>query len=130
MLNILKKLQVKHIDDKKLIINAPFSYLELLNLDDIVFDTNPIKLEYDFIQIFGSSNEELKKLAKEHINLLKDDGLLWLCYPKKTSKKYQSNCSRDTVVTLLQDEQFQAVRQIAIDEDFSGLRFRHESKIK
>ncbi len=129
MYNILKKLQVKNIDAKKLIINAPFSYLELLTLDDIIFDSKDNQNQYDLIQIFGVSNNELKLLANQYIKYLKDDGLFWLCYPKKSSKKYLSDCSRDTVALLLKEHNFQVVRQIAIDEDFSALRFREESKI-
>jgi capsular polysaccharide biosynthesis protein len=36
--------------------------------------------------------------------VIEDDGLLWLCYPKKTSKTYKgSDCSRESVATLLAD---------------------------
>ena len=62
---------------------------------------------------------------------MSEDGLLWLCYPKKSSKTYKgSDCSRDTVTGMLSEEGFEPVRQIAIDEDWSALRFRKPEKIK
>ncbi|MDI5787736.1 hypothetical protein PO124_02480 [Bacillus licheniformis] len=45
--------------------------------------------------------------------------------PEKSSKVYKgSDCSRDTVAGLLADQGYEPVRQIAIDEDWSALRFR------
>jgi hypothetical protein len=63
--------------------------------------------------------------------LVIEDGLLWLCYPKKTSKVYKgSDCSRDTVAGMLATEGYEPVRQVAIDADWSALRFRKPEKIK
>jgi len=62
---------------------------------------------------------------------LTNGGLLWLCYPKKSSKTYKgSDCSRETVGKLIADLNFEPVSQVAVDEDWSALRFRPVDQIK
>ena len=58
------------------------------------------------------------------------DVILWLAYPKKSSKKYRSEINRDSGWITLGDAGFEGVRQIAIDEDWSALRFRNVKFIK
>ncbi|MDF2699114.1 MAG: hypothetical protein K0Q49_670 [Haloplasmataceae bacterium] len=131
MNEILKKLNLKNLTDFRLILNAPKEYLEIFLNDNISLDANIQKNKYQFIQVFGISNYEIKESASKVIDYLDDDGLLWLCYPKKTSKKYKgSDCDRDKVASLLAEFNFEPVRQVAIDDDFSALRFRHVSNIK
>lgn len=88
-------------------------------------------MPYDFVQVFGTSNEELQRLAKIAASSVTDNGLLWLCYPKKSSKTYKnSDCSRESITGILADEGYEPVRQIAIDEDWSALRYRKVELIK
>ncbi|MFC0557456.1 DUF3052 domain-containing protein [Halalkalibacter alkalisediminis] len=128
---IMKKLQCKLENQPVLILQAPKEYQEVMVDFEIDIHTEPKMDEYGFIHMFGTTNEELKTVAIQAVGLLKEDGLLWLSYPKKSSKKYKgSDCSRETVATLLGEKGFEPVRQVAIDEDWSALRFRHVSLIK
>ncbi|MDQ1143445.1 hypothetical protein QE429_000272 [Bacillus sp. SORGH_AS 510] len=131
-MSVIKKLQFKDQGQAVLVINPPKVYEEVMALFEGEVHTEAINPEgYDFVQVFGTSNGELKELAKSAENSVKPDGLFWLCYPKKTSKTYKgSDCSRDTVMYLLADEGYEPVRQIAIDDDWSALRFRKPEKIK
>ncbi|MDG1276314.1 MAG: hypothetical protein P8O16_03470 [Algoriphagus sp.] len=61
---------------------------------------------------------------------LSDDQQLWIAYPKKTSKKYKATINRDSGWGELEAHDFEGVRQIAIDEDWSALRFRKIKYIK
>ncbi|MEI4771303.1 DUF3052 domain-containing protein [Psychrobacillus sp. FJAT-51614] len=128
---VLKKLQWKETGKAVLILNAPLSYKEVLAAFEGRVDKEAIADNYGFIQVFGTSNEEITALSKSVIEVLEEDGLLWLCYPKKSSKVYKgSDCSRDTVAQVLAEEGFEPVRNIAIDEDWSALRFRKVENIK
>ena len=131
-MSVIKKLQFKDQGQAVLVINPPKVYEEVMALFEGEVHTEAINPDgYDFVQVFGTSNEELQALAKSAENSVKPDGLFWLCYPKKTSKTYKgSDCSRDTVMYLLADEGYEPVRQIAIDDDWSALRFRKPEKIK
>ena len=129
--SILKKLNFKDQGQPVLVINAPKSYDEVkASFEGEVHQQAELEV-YDFVQVFGISNEELQSYAKKAVSYLKDDGLLWLCYPKKSSKVYKgSDCSRDSVAGLLSEEGYEPVRQIAIDDDWSALRYRKPEKIK
>jgi hypothetical protein len=130
-MSVLKKLQFKDQGQPVLVLNAPQSYDEvIISFEGEVHREGRME-SYDFVQVFGTSNEELGLLAKSAEKYVKDNGLFWLCYPKKSSKAYKgSDCSRDTVMYLLADEGFEPVRQIAVDEDWSALRFRKVEKIE
>ncbi|NWQ40865.1 DUF3052 domain-containing protein [Bacillus sp. EB106-08-02-XG196] len=128
---ILKKLNFKDQGQPVLVINAPKSYDDIkAAFEGEVHQQAELEI-YDFVQVFGSSNEELQSNAKKAAAYVKDDGLFWLCYPKKSSKTYKgSDCSRETVTGMLSEEGYEPVRQIAIDDDWSALRFRKPGKIK
>ena len=131
-MSVIKKLQFKDQGQAVLIINAPRAYEEVMaSFEGDVHKQGELEEGYDFVQVFGASNDELQAFAKNAERFVKDNGLFWLCYPKKSSKTYKgSDCSRDTVMYLLADEGYEPVRQIAIDEDWSALRFRKPEQIK
>jgi hypothetical protein len=129
--SILKKLNFKDQGQPVLVINAPKSYDEIKAAFEGEVHQQARLAMYDFVQVFGTSNEELQSNAKKAVTYVKEDGLLWLCYPKKSSKVYKgSDCSRDSVTAMLSEEGYEPVRQIAIDDDWSALRFRKPEKIK
>lgn len=128
---IIKKLNVKSQDRPVLIINHPLEYKEVVDAFEAEVHHEPNEESYPFVQVFGTSNEQLQKDAKIGAEKVEDDGLLWLCYPKKSSKAYKgSDCSRESVAELLAEEGFEPVRQVAIDEDWSALRFRKPENIR
>lgn len=128
---VIKKLQYKDPMQLVLILQAPESYKQVIAEFPSEVDSEISKNEYGFIQIFGTSNDSIKVAANRAISHLSEDGLLWLCYPKKSSKTYKgSDCSRETVGSLIADLGFEPVSQVAVDEDWSALRFRQVDKIK
>lgn len=116
-----------------LILNAPDSFQKVLA--DLSPDTQlSQQLEkekaFDFILAFVRYQEEINHLAPLFNAVLPGDGLLWFAYPKATSKKYSCNFNRDSGWTMLGSFGFEPVRQVAIDEDWSALRFRRVEYIK
>jgi hypothetical protein len=128
---VLKKLQWKDHMKEVLILGAPKEYEEIKTQFEAEVHTEIKSDKYWFIHLFGATNQEIKDLAVKAVDVIEDDGLLWMSYPKKSSKKYKgSDCSRDTVGAILGEEGYEPVRQVAIDEDWSALRFRQVDKIK
>lgn len=128
---VLKKLQYKDQGQPVFILNAPLAYDEMLAAFPGDVHKEAKEKYYPFVQAFGASNKELQALAKTAASATEDNGLLWLCYPKKSSKRYKgSDCSRESVTGMLADEGYEPVRQIAIDDDWSALRFRKAEHIK
>ncbi|MBO9717589.1 MAG: hypothetical protein J7507_12460 [Pseudoxanthomonas sp.] len=58
------------------------------------------------------------------------DAVLWLAYPKGTSKRSRGEFNRDGGWDVLGTAGFEPVRQVAIDEDWSALRFRRTEYIR
>lgn len=58
------------------------------------------------------------------------DAILWVAYPKQTSKRHKCEFNRDEGWHVLGQAGFEGVRQVAIDADWSALRFRRVEFIK
>lgn len=125
---ILKKLGLK-AQSPVLIINAPEEYNEVMDGIEAEVHTE-IKDRYEFIQIFSRDLAEAGKYAEGAVKALSGDGYLWLCYPKGTSKKYKSDLNRTSTWDVFSNYEFEPVSQVAIDDDWSAIRFRHVDNIK
>jgi len=61
---------------------------------------------------------------------LHGDATLWFAYPKASSKTHRSEISRDSGWRAIGSKGFEPVRMIAIDQDWSAVRFRRVEYIK
>jgi hypothetical protein len=132
MTPLFKKLNFKS-QDPVLVVNAPESFEQetkaILQFTTIVND--PELLEAcSFIMAFVTQQSEIDALAPLLSKKLEGDGVLWFCYPKGSSKKYKCDFNRDTGWSALAKEGFEGVRMVAIDKDWSALRFRKVQYIK
>lgn len=85
---------------------------------------------YGFIMLFALSHEDVQKDAGRVVDALEEDGVLWICYPKKSSRRYRTELSRDNILNPFGAYGFEGVTQVAIDEDWSALRIRHVDRIR
>ncbi len=83
-----------------------------------------------FILIFVTRLEEIEQSIQQIYPLLEGDVVLWYAYPKASSKKYRCGFNRDTGWKSLGSYNLEPVRQVALDEDWSALRFRKVEFIK
>lgn len=84
----------------------------------------------NFILAFVIQQTEIDALTPLFSRALQGDGILWFAYPKGTSKRYKCDFNRDTGWAILGQHGFESVRMVAIDEDWSALRFRKAEYIK
>ncbi|MCX2743035.1 hypothetical protein OO013_04115 [Mangrovivirga sp. M17] len=84
----------------------------------------------EFIIIFVTKKEEIESYFSKIKGLLVGDALVWFCYPKGSSKKYTCDFNRDNGWQSLGDTGLEPVRMVAVDEDWSALRFRKVEYIK
>ncbi|CAM3397210.1 DUF3052 domain-containing protein [Marinicrinis lubricantis] len=127
---LLKKLQYKE-EGPMLIVGSPQQFAGTMKeLAPYEIHTEPKEDHYNFILIFVKSQHEVEQYAGMAVERLHSDGVLWFAYPKKTSKKYEADIHRDRGWDALNCLNYTGVRQIAIDEDWSALRFRHKDLIK
>jgi hypothetical protein len=76
----------------------------------------------DAILLFVKNVAELGGEAAPVIEMGRADGLAWIAYPK--SGRLGTDLNRDTLAKHLEGSGVQAIRQIAIDDVWSALRFR------
>jgi hypothetical protein len=132
MESLLEKLNYKG-QRRIAVINADkdFSLVAPGELEGVQVD-NEIdqRFPYDYMIIFVRQIKEVEKLAPVALHNLVADGILWFCYPKKSSKKFSSDVDRDHGWNALTDEGFYGIRLVSVDEDWSALRFRNRKFIK
>jgi hypothetical protein len=122
---IFNKLNLKS-QTEILVLNAPESFEpELATLNDVTIRRNAGDVkEIAFSLAFVTKQKEVDAIAKTIARKAKGDAIVWFAYPKGTSKKYQCEFNRDTGWAALGAAGFEGVRMVAIDEDWSALRFR------
>lgn len=132
MTPLFKKLNFK-AQNPILVVHAPQSFeAELQQMNGYTtIVTNPDEVGTSgFIMAFVTQQKELDALSAAFAKKLDGDGVLWFCYPKKSSKKYVCEFNRDTGWHALAKEGYEPVRMVAVDEDWSALRFRKVQFIK
>jgi len=131
MPTVFAKLNLK--DQKQIVIlNSPESFeSELATLEgvEIIRDLKKAK-GVTFSLAFVTRQQEVDRLAPAIARKTEGDVIVWFAYPKGSSRKYQSEISRDTGWNVLGREGFEPVRMVAIDEDWSALRFRQVKFIR
>ena len=132
MQTLLEKLNYK--GQKRIaLINAEKKFADLLteDLKGIVIDTEiDARYPYGFIIVFVKSIADVEYLTPITIHNLLADGVLWYCYPKKSSKLYKSDLERDHGWEALNNSGLIGVRIVSIDDDWSAFRFRNKKFIK
>jgi hypothetical protein len=105
------------------VINAPSGYLDDLQplCDDATISNSPG--DNDVVQVFAKDRAELRKHLKTALTALKDGGILWISFPKGTSK-IQTDLTRDQGWEALTAAGFQGVSLVSIDDTWSAMRFR------
>ena len=79
---------------------------------------------------FVLTQAEVDVLARAIAAKAEGDAVVWFAYPKASSKRYKCEFNRDTGWAVLGELGFEGVRQVAIDEDWSALRFRRAEYIR
>jgi hypothetical protein len=82
-----------------------------------------------FALAFVQTQQALDTASARMTRAADGDAIVWIAYPKGTSKNYRCEFNRDSGWTVLGGAGFEPVRQVAIDEDWSALRFRRVEHI-
>ncbi|MBP0727118.1 YdeI/OmpD-associated family protein [Bacillus sp. RG28] len=119
---LIKKLKL-NVDEKTLILNAPEEYL--LSAKESLGENlhTEVQGEYSFVQAFLFSKDDVNKIAPTAVSVSNDSTMLWLCYPKKSSK-IKTDITRDQGWETLEKLGYVGVSLISIDDTWSAMRFR------
>lgn len=124
---LAKKLGIKQ-GFNILLYNAPDNYFDLF--DEMpkvnVLDTID-EASVEFIHLFFKSTADLKANIIKYKMALKKDGILWVSWPKGSSK-IETDINREIVRDNLLSIGLVDIKVAAIDEDWSGLKFMYRKK--
>ena len=125
---LLKKLRMQP-GQRVLLLNAPPGYLDDLGeLPEGVRVESRAEGTFDFVHLFVKDLAALEKLGPTAVGAVKHDGLLWVSYPKKSSK-LESDLDRDVVWQTVAKTGLRAVSQVSVDEVWSAIRFRPAEQV-
>lgn len=104
--------------------------LSLMKAQSAVSTAWPDADDVSFVLIFVQSEKEIENTQDLVQKKMNGDAILWFAFPKKSSKKYSVEISRDRGWDSLIRNGFVPVRAVSIDEDWTALRFRRIEYIK
>lgn len=87
---------------------------------------------FDFVLLFVRDTGELRRLGPDAVRAVKPQGLLWIAYPKGGRTRGATDLPaspwwhrRDVLGEYTGETGYRPVAQVAIDDDWTALRFRH-----
>jgi hypothetical protein len=131
MAALFEKLNLKD-HQEILVLHAPESFnRELARLPVLTIHRHIESVaELRFSIAFVACQSDVDALAPQIAALAQGDATVWFAYPKGTSKKYKYDFHRDAGWDKLKAAGFDSVRAVAIDEDWTALRFRRKQYIQ
>jgi hypothetical protein len=131
MATIAEKLQMKGRQEM-VVINPPGSFLPVLSELPAVHLYAHLEsvAETGFVLAFVIRKAEVDRLAPLVAAKAPGDAAVWFAYPKGSSKRYTCDFNRDTGWEQLLAAGFETIRAIAIDDDWTALRFRRSQFVK
>lgn len=131
MAGVFAKLNLKN-QREIVVLDAPQSFeSEIKSLSGVAVRRKLGEVKSaDFVLAFGTRQSQVDTFAKAVAKKTSGDAVVWFAYPKGSSKRYTCEFNRDSGWASLGAAGFEPVRQVAIDEDWSALRFRRVEHIK
>jgi hypothetical protein len=109
---------------KLAVVGAPPGYLRLLEpLPEGVHASTALRGKSDVVQAFVRTDKELARRVPALKKALAAGGTIWICYPKLSSAS-AGDLSRDVIWKALVPHGLRPVAQVAIDETWTGKRFK------
>jgi hypothetical protein len=120
---LAKKLKLKP-GQRAAVINAPQDYLkELGPLPAGVQLADHLQGKFDWLQIFVKNKAQLDKFVPKVIRALKPESLLWVSYPKGTSR-IQTDLTRDQGWEAIQTAGLKWLNLISVNATWSAFSLR------
>ncbi|HVT40167.1 MAG TPA: DUF3052 family protein [Gemmatimonadaceae bacterium] len=105
-----------------LLSHAPKDYLQLVApLPDGVRIVSRLTGDTDIVHLFATKKGELAKALRSLRRKLRQDGAVWVSWPKKAAR-VPTDITEDTIREVALPMGFVDVKVCAIDEQWSGLK--------
>lgn len=118
---LVKKLGIRE-GAKLFLSNAPKEYLKLVSpLPQGVQIMSRLSGGTDMVHIFSTAENHLKKTLRASLSKLKQDGMIWVSWPKK-SAKVPTDITEDTIRKVALPLGLVDIKVCAVDDVWSGLK--------
>lgn len=116
-----------------LLLHAPENYRDQLGtlpegVEIVETPEDALPQAFDCVLLFAGDRSQLASHAPLALSSVRPNGLLWIAYPKKTSK-LNTDLSRDLGWDVVTSVGMQGVSLIALDETWSAMRFRPVAQV-
>jgi hypothetical protein len=120
---LTKKLKLKP-GQRAGLIGAPEGYLKTLSpLPEGVEVAVRLSGKFDWLQVFVKTKAEVDKLAPRAAKALKPEGMLWISFPKGSSK-IQTDLTRDKGWDVLRELDLKWLTLVSVDDTWSAFALR------
>ena len=121
MSDLARKIKLKP-GSKAAVIHAPENYLQELQHDTEV--STALRGKYDWIQVFVRTKADLDVLAPKAASTLKPESILWITFPKGSSK-VQTDLTRDKGWDEVRKLDLKWINLVSINDTWSAFSMRH-----
>ena len=104
------------------LINEPAQFREMLDDVDELDLRTQLRGAFDYVHVFVDAQADLERLFPRAAAHVSGGGMLWVSWPKKSSKLAR-DLTEDGVRSVGLRTEFVDVKVCAIDSDWSGLKF-------
>ncbi len=118
--SLAKKMKLKS-GARAAVINAPENYAQEFKHDSDI--SNQLSGKFDWIQIFVKNKSELDKLIPKAARALKPESILWISFPKGTSR-IQTDLTRDKGWESIRALDLKWITLISVNESWSAFSLR------
>jgi len=118
---LAKKLGIRE-GSRLYVRNAPADYAELIA--PVPEDTSILKRlskDLDIIHFFTKDQNELRSLIGDFKKRIKQDGMIWVSWPKKSSR-VRTDITEDVIREVVLPIGLVDIKVCAVDETWSGLK--------
>jgi hypothetical protein len=105
------------------VVGAPGDYLERLGPPAGTSVGSTLDGPLDWIQVFVASSAELAAIVPGITNAVAPDGLVWISYPKGSSKR-QTDLTRDRGWESLEGSDLMWLSLVSVDDTWSAFGLR------
>lgn len=113
-----------------LLANAPEGYQRMLGaLPDGVQIATEAAGQYDVVLLFVCDRAALERSLRQATEAVRSGGVFWIAWEKK-ARRGPDDLNRDSLWAAVQPSGWGPVTNVAIDEDWSALRFKPGAEVK
>jgi Protein of unknown function (DUF3052) len=125
---LARKLQIGP-GSRVLVLNAPTGYRDRLRpLPEGAAIDEESGEGFDVVHLFVRDSAELDRHAGRALSSVREGGVLWISYPKHSSK-VETDLTRDVGWETVKGAGLRPVAQVSVDDIWSALRFRPAEQV-